>query len=77
MSKKHWKKFSGFLTAQNSVLKGNYGLHDQIEALKWVQENIKHFGGDPKQVTIFGNSAGGASVGILSYSPAAKGYRIY
>ncbi|ESO11969.1 hypothetical protein HELRODRAFT_63568 [Helobdella robusta] len=63
----------GFLSAKNSILKGNYGLHDQIEALKWIQENIRSFGGDPNQVTIFGNSAGGSSVGILSYSPAAKG----
>lgn len=52
---------------------GNQGLSDQIAALKWVQQNIEIFGGDPENVTIFGGSAGGASVHALCLSPQAKG----
>ena len=63
----------GFGSLGKGVLKGNYGIWDQILALQWVNDNINAFGGDPNSVTIFGESAGGFSVALLALIPSNKG----
>ncbi|XP_044593022.1 juvenile hormone esterase-like [Cotesia glomerata] len=63
----------GFLNLDDEEASGNQGLKDQVMALKWVQQNIAQFGGDPNNVTIFGESAGEASVHYLNLSPLARG----
>ncbi|XP_044593020.1 esterase FE4-like isoform X2 [Cotesia glomerata] len=63
----------GFLNLDDETAAGNQALKDQVMALRWVQQNIDKFGGDVKNVTIFGDSAGAASVHYLTLSPLAKG----
>ncbi|XP_052022972.1 acylcarnitine hydrolase [Apodemus sylvaticus] len=63
----------GFFSTGDEHARGNWGYLDQAAALRWVQQNIAHFGGDPHRVTIFGESAGGASVSSLVVSPMSQG----
>ncbi|CAG7725234.1 unnamed protein product, partial [Allacma fusca] len=63
----------GFLNTGDSVIRGNMGLKDQALALRWVKDNIQAFGGDPNNITVFGESAGGASVHYLALVPSTKG----
>lgn len=63
----------GFMAVEGFPGSGNNGIRDQIAALRWVHDNIAAFGGDPGNVTIFGESAGGMSVGTLLGTPDAAG----
>ena len=58
---------------QEARFTGNYGLHDQMTAIRWVKDNIAAFGGDPENITIMGQSAGAASVQLLCQSPLTQG----
>ncbi|XP_042615680.1 neuroligin-2-like isoform X1 [Cyprinus carpio] len=63
----------GFLSTGDQSAKGNYGLLDQIQALRWLKENIGHFGGDPERITIFGSGAGASCVNLLILSHHSEG----
>ncbi|XP_035515024.1 bile salt-activated lipase-like [Morone saxatilis] len=63
----------GFLSSGDARLPGNYGLWDQHAAISWVRRNIEAFGGNPDNITIFGQSAGAASVSFQMLSPYSKG----
>ncbi|XP_055970848.1 neuroligin-2 isoform X1 [Sorex fumeus] len=63
----------GFLSTGDQAAKGNYGLLDQIQALRWLSENIAHFGGDPERITIFGSGAGASCVNLLILSHHSEG----
>uniref|UniRef100_A0A3B4WYY5 Neuroligin-4, X-linked-like n=1 Tax=Seriola lalandi dorsalis TaxID=1841481 RepID=A0A3B4WYY5_SERLL len=64
---------AGFLSTGDQAAKGNYGLLDQIQALRWVKENIAAFGGDPNRVTVFGSGAGASCVSLLTLSHYSEG----
>lgn len=63
----------GFLSTGDAVASGNFGLKDQVEALRWVHENIANFGGNPENVTLSGVSSGAASVVLHMLSPMSNG----
>lgn len=63
----------GFFALKNSTARGNYGLWDQMMAIRWVKDHIDDYGGDPNSITIVGQSAGGFSVGFLALIPQNRG----
>lgn len=67
----------GFLSTEDLVCPGNNGLKDQAMSIRWVHENIAAFGGDPNRVTIFGESAGGASAHYHMMSDLSKGEPVF
>lgn len=65
--------YIGFLSTEDEILPGNYGLKDFATVLKWVQKNVLSFNGDKNKVTIFGGSSGGCMVTYALMSPLTKG----
>ncbi len=63
----------GFLTPDPKIMSGNYGLHDQLLALKWISINAKNFNGDSKRITYVGHSAGAANAILLAMSKRSDG----
>ena len=69
---------SGFLSSEDEVIPGNFGLKDQALAIDWVKQNIEDFGGDSESIIVIGESAGGASTHFQLVSPLNKGkYAMY
>lgn len=64
--------FLGFLCLDDKIAKGNYGVWDVIEALKFVKSNSESFGGDPNRITVMGQSAGSCLADLLSLSPVSR-----
>lgn len=63
---------SGFLSTNDDAAPGNYGLKDQLAVLKWIQKNIERFGGNNESVTLFGQSAGAASVNFHMFNQESR-----
>lgn len=63
----------GFLSTGDPAARGNYGLLDQMQALRWLRENAGSFGGDPARVTVFGSGAGASCVSLLTLSHYSEG----
>lgn len=64
---------AGFLSTEDDVIPGNFGLKDQTLGLRWVQRNIANFGGDPRRVTLLGQGAGAASAHLQMLSSKSFG----
>lgn len=64
---------AGFFPSPGGSARGNFGLMDQVAALHWIQENIREFGGDERNVTVMGYGHGAACVNFLMLSPMARG----
>ena len=68
-----WYALIGFYGDRDEGIEGNNGLLDQVKAMKWINDNIEFFNGDPSHVTIYGHSAGAANVGMHLVSDHTKG----
>jgi len=64
---------TGFLSTGDQAAKGNYGILDQIQALRWISENIGYFGGDSNRITVFGSGIGASCVSLLTLSHHSEG----